>query len=518
MLMGWLAERCKRDLSHRYGDRVRAVAGWKRHAGVAPVLAAFVAGALSWTFPPTSLAATPRIVASSRHVVIVGIGGLLWSDVSPSTTPFLWRLARQGAVGSLDVSGVRERTCPAEGWLTLNGGARAALPGSAGGACPAGLAVVPRSGLVAAGVPVGSWVRGLGRVESYNGRFHWQSQWGLLGSAAGAGRCVTAVGPGAALAVAGRTGWVPGYLGAPSSLRSLVLGECALTVVDLGSLPVRGGAGVRRAAVRRDDAELGVIRGGMPAGATLVVIAPGDGVTPHLRVIVVDGPGYRDGVLGAASTREPGLVLLTDLTPTVRAWFGSGSPAAVVGSPLTSGYRDGSLAAAVGMLIGQDTAAQVYRSTVTPFFLVIGFGYAGVFAFIWLVPWGRGEARDRRRAVTRTVGLWAASVPVGTLLAGLVPWAALPHPAAALYALAAAWAAVVAGIARAGPWRHDPLGPAGVVAAVSAGVIGLDMMTGSHLMRETPFGLSALVAGRFYGLGNNAVVMYGAAAPESSED
>jgi len=109
------------------------------------------------------------------------------------------------------------------------------------------------------------------------------------------------------------------------------------------------------------------------------------------------------------------------------------------------------------------------------------------------------------------VGLWAASVPVGTLLAGLVPWAALPHPAAALYALAAAWAAVVAGIARAGPWRHDPLGPAGVVAAVTAGVIGLDMMTGSHLMRETPFGLSALVAGRFYGLGNNAVVVYGAA-------
>ena len=37
------------------------------------------------------------------------------------------------------------------------------------------------------------------------------------------------------------------------------------------------------------------------------------------------------------------------------------------------------------------------------------------------------------------------------------------------------------------------------------------MMTGSHLLRETPFGLSALLAGRFYGLGNNAVVTYGAA-------
>ena len=373
----------------------------------------------------------------------------------------LWRVAKQGAVGSLDVSGVRERTCPADGWLTLNGGARAALPGSASGPCPAGLAVVPRSGLVAAGVPVGAWVRGLGRVESYNAQFHWAPQWGLLGSAAGAGRCVTAVGPGAALALAGRTGWVPGYLSTAASLSPLVLRQCALSVVDLGSLPVRGGVAARRAALGRDDAELAAIRAAMPAGATLMVIAPGDGLVPHLRVIVVDGRGYRGGVLGAASTREPGLVLLTDLTPAVRAWFGTGIPAAVVGSPLISSRRDGSLAASIRMLADQDIAAQVYRRTVTPFFLVIGFGYAAVFAVIWLVPWGRGEDRERRRrAVTRTVGLWAASVPVGTLLAGLVPWAALPHPAAVLYSLTVAWAVVVAGVALAWPWRRDPLGPA----------------------------------------------------------
>jgi hypothetical protein len=73
-----------------------------------------------------------------------------------------------------------------------------------------------------------------------------------------------------------------------------------------------------------------------------------------------------------------------------------------------------------------------------------------------------------------------------------------------------AWAAVVAAIALAGPWRRDPLGPPGVVAAVTLAVIGLDLITGSHLARETPFGLHMLEAGRFYGLGNNAVVIYGA--------
>ena len=49
------------------------------------------------------------------------------------------------------------------------------------------------------------------------------------------------------------------------------------------------------------------------------------------------------------------------------------------------------------------------------------------------------------------------------------------------------------------------LGPPGVVAAVTVAVIGLDVMTGSRLQLGTPFGLSALAAGRFYGVGNNAL-------------
>jgi hypothetical protein len=65
-------------------------------------------------------------------------------------------------------------------------------------------------------------------------------------------------------------------------------------------------------------------------------------------------------------------------------------------------------------------------------------------------------------------------------------------------------------MALAGPWRRDPLGPAGVIAAVTLGMIGLGLMTGSRLMLETPFGLDVLEAGRFYGLGNNAVVIYAA--------
>jgi len=106
--------------------------------------------------------------------------------------------------------------------------------------------------------------------------------------------------------------------------------------------------------------------------------------------------------------------------------------------------------------------------------------------------------------------VFLGSVPAGTFLASLVPWPVAPHPALVLYGLAVAWAAVIAAVACAGPWRRDPLGPPGFVGAVTFAVIAIDLMTGSHLQLGTPFGLSALVAGRFYGLGNNAVLVYAA--------
>jgi hypothetical protein len=43
-------------------------------------------------------------------------------------------------------------------------------------------------------------------------------------------------------------------------------------------------------------------------------------------------------------------------------------------------------------------------------------------------------------------------------------------------------------------------------------VLGLDVMTGSRLQMETPFGLSLLEAGRFYGIGNEALGIYGITA------
>jgi hypothetical protein len=105
--------------------------------------------------------------------------------------------------------------------------------------------------------------------------------------------------------------------------------------------------------------------------------------------------------------------------------------------------------------------------------------------------------------------VFAAAVPVGTFLANLVPWSTTAHPAAWLYGVSVALALVIAGAALLGCRHRGPLAPLGVICLFTVAVLGVDVMTGSGLQLETPFGLSVLEAGRFYGIGNEALGIYG---------
>lgn len=469
---------------------------------------------------PARAAATPR----ARPVVFIGVPGLRWTDISASATPALWRLAARGSVGSLVVSGVRTFTCPADAWLTLNSGARAGAPRPPSGGC-APLPPVTRlpgagspatgssGGPVAALAPARvQALTGRGGIEAYNHQFSYSPDWGLL-SRAGPGSCAVAEGQGAALALAGAAGQVGRYTPSAGGAPGAVTRSCPLVVAGLAALPASGPSAAaqaaRSAAVRAADRVIGGLVAAAPRGAIIVVAGMGDTGAPHLRAIIVSGPGYGPGLLTAASTRRPGMVLTTDLTPSVLGWLGRPVPGQLVGSPATSVPRHGSLAAAVAGLTGQDTAAQVYRSTLAWYFVAYGFGEGIVFGLILLLLRGASpERRRRRRAAYRVAAVIAGAIPAGSFLAGIVPWAELAHPALVLYGLGLAWAALIAAVALAGPWRRDPLGPPGFVGAALVAVIGIDVITGSHLQLGTPFGLSALEAGRFYGIGNNAIGGY----------
>ena len=447
----------------------------------------------------------PR-TAASPHVVIVGLSGLRWTDVSAPATPALWAMARAGSPGSLVAFAVSPHACPADAWLTLNGGDRAQAPHTSGGPCPALPAVTVRPGQ--ARVPGPATVAAMPSLVSYSQRSGYSPRWGLLASAAGRGNCATAVGPGAALALAGPAGHVGAYLAAVPALSGAVLARCPLTVVDLGSLP-DGPGGPRAAAVRHAGTELAAITAELPRGTTLMVMGAGStGLPPHLQAVTISGPAYRSGLLRAPSTRQAGMVVLTDLTPTVLGWRGQPVPAGLPGSRITRAGR-AALGPAVRGLIGQDTAAQVWMSTHAVFYWVYVAADLAVLIGAGLACWGGHPDRRRRRAALwRVAGTAAGAVPAGSFLANLVPWWLMPHPAIWQYGLTLAWAAAVASIALAGPWRRDPFGPPGAVALMTVLIIGLDVMTGSRLQLGSPFGLSVLEGGRFYGIGGAGIGLY----------
>ena len=111
-----------------------------RPGAVRTLLSGCLLAVLAVVFAGSSAQATATTPV--RHVVVVGISGLRWSDVSPAATPTLWRLAGQGSVGSLVDYAVLPLTCPADAWLTLNAGARAQADHT-NAACGAFPAVVP---------------------------------------------------------------------------------------------------------------------------------------------------------------------------------------------------------------------------------------------------------------------------------------------------------------------------------------------------------------------------------------
>lgn len=110
--------------------------------------------------------------------------------------------------------------------------------------------------------------------------------------------------------------------------------------------------------------------------------------------------------------------------------------------------------------------------------------------------------------ILRAVALAIAALPVSATLANLVPWWRLGASGFTLIATVTAWAALIATVALAGPWRCWLLGPLGVVAGITALTLGVDVATGATLQLANVLGTQPQVAGRFYGLNNQSFALF----------
>lgn len=442
-------------------------------------------------------------------VLFLGIPGLRWSDVSATDTPALYELLEQGSVASLSVRTVLPLTCPADGWLTIGAGARALVPRETSAGCPPiEVAAQPEPGGAAV-------VPNYAAIAPANEPYSYDPVFGLLiAQIRNGGRCATAVRPGATLALADASGRVQPYQPAIEAIDQTVLAGCPLIAVDLGALPA---GETRPAAVRDADRVVAALSSRLPADATVIVGGIADsGPVPHLGALLISGPDYPRGWLTATSTRQDGLVQLTDLTPTLLDLLGLPKPAEAVGAVIrTTGGRPADPVATLDRLRDVDRAAQVIGSNGGWIFGALETGQYLLYLLIGAIARWRARSGRRWQPAVRVLGwlaLFFGAVPVAGYLVNLLPWRQTDRPAASLLLWLGAVAIALTALAGAGPWRRYPLGPSAVLAVITFGVLGADAITGSRLQISSLFGLSPLVAGRFYGFGNIAFAVFAMAA------
>ncbi|MGC5013043.1 hypothetical protein ACLQ2R_19970 [Streptosporangium sp. DT93] len=445
-------------------------------------------------WPGAAHAATTQ---ADEQVVLIGIPGLRWSDLGPAATPNLWRLAGRSAVGSLSVRTVGRTACPYDGWLTVSAGVRSAV----GYGC--GLPPTPEPSGTGAVIPDYSYLHDVAR----------QRNAGALGQALrAAGRCTLAIGPGAALALADRSGRVDVYAPSPAQADPALLARCPVAAVDIDDLIrpyVTGGRlsadpepltePQRAAGLRLADTRAGAVLGALPENARVLLAGLSDHAgDPHLRVAMLSGGQASGRFLGAASTHRDDTTILPDITATVLSLAGVATPQEVIGVPWqASGRRTGGVEAARLELDRADVAGQTIRQAGGVFFTTVAVLQVAFYLTAFLLL-------RRRRGLTgiRVAAVALASLPVSTYLVNLVGWHRTGTPLVALVGGIVVSALLLTALALAGPWRRAPLGPLAVVAGATAAVLAGDLLTGTTLQLNSVMGYSAVVGARYYGLGN----------------
>ncbi|KGN31353.1 hypothetical protein N802_04485 [Knoellia sinensis KCTC 19936] len=480
---------------------------------------------LSVATAPAS-AATPVTTAAPASAapepfgatVLIGTGGITWTDVSAKGTPNLWQLLRDGSSAAMSIRSVDTNTCPLDGWLGVSAANRAAAP-------RAGTGPVQQRPCDPIEEPAGGVIPRWEEYQKAAASRQFDAKLGLLGEAAAkSDTCIKPVGPGAAIAAAMPEGTADRY--SPYSDETLLvdLNTCPVTIVDVGSVrdpadvaageTVEGGS--RTEQIAAIDKRIGDVINAAPGGADFIVASLSDaGVTERLRLAVARGPNFGSGRLNAQSTRQPGLVQAQDVPATLMAITGIEPPTGLGGTRMTfDPAPDNSEARAedrLQALVDYDLASHEVHSLVPPFFNTFAYGQLVIYLLVFLVWKGKIGGPDTRRKVlgiVRVVAVAAASVPASTFLANLIPWWRFPIPMISIVGAVGIFVAAIAYAALRGPWARSALGPLAFVAGVTVAVLAGDVITGSRLQLSSLMGLQPVVAGRFYGMGNVTFALF----------
>lgn len=401
--------------------------------------------------PASQAVSAPASDAASASrpapVVVLATSNLTWADLreqasrggagedsgssgTGSAAAHLLAFAWRGEPMNLSVRTPADRTCPADAWLTLGRGKRARAIESAA-SCAGPTTAIPRDTPLAGA---------LGRDVS-----------------------IRAVGPGTQLAtgVPGGSQNMPAPL-VPSVAEALAA-DADLTIVDTA----RAASTDAKRIATLDDALRTVQERARP-GTRIIIASLADDEAPGPQMAVLpagtrSARGTSEGLVVGDSTHQPGLVQLTDLTPTlVSALAGRRDPAfdgqalalpqtgraGVATADTSTATRD----ARISRLADDALHARASQATVMQASaLLMGLTVA---LLVWAAVALRAPKASRRTVLRRLVtwvAVYLSGLPTALLLVNAAPWwrvgarAGSPSGWASLVAVAAA-ALVAAGI------------------------------------------------------------------------
>ncbi|WP_157975698.1 hypothetical protein [Brachybacterium sp. YJGR34] len=310
---------------------------------------------------------------------------------------------------------------------------------------------------------------------------------------------------------------------APAAEIGEALASDAIVQVDVGSVPDHADPD-RDRALAALDARVGAVldaAGGCDAAdlprTLLVSVAATDPEDPEevestgavasrtVGLQVAMDSGHPGQALTTGSTKQTGVVVLTDVVATVLDSYGASPDGLIPGQPFRgTDHQDPQQLA----LDRSQAAAAVDAATVPALGSWFVLGVIGI--VITLVP--ALARRPRLAAVGRALAAIAPLALPVSLFASIVPWWRAEHPVLALTGVVWAGCLALSAVVLGGPWRRHRAGVVGVSAALIAALILGESALGSRFQLSSPLGAQPISGGRFYGLSNHLFGMVLAAS------
>ena len=407
--------------------------------------------------------------------LVIVTSGLGWEDVSPEATPTLQCLADRSGLGAMNTTSTTVVSTQRQGVETLRTGYR-------------GLAEeAPRTSGIPT-PPTDQWEQLPVDVTTLNLGGSGAEASGADGTdvaeALGAGDLVEVIAPS-----------LPEN-GDPARADALTAldGTVAAVLEELGGCEAAGLPRTLLVSVAATDPEdpAEVERTGVVASRTV-----------GLQVVM--DTAFPGQTLTSGATKQTGVVVLTDVLPTILGSHDASADGLIPGQPLRGVDHDDPQQLALDRSLA---AAEVDAATVPALGSWLALGVIGL-VMILVPPLAR---RPRVRAIGRALAAVAPlALPVG-LFASLVPWWRSENPTLALTGVVWGGCLLLSAIVLGGPWRRHPFGPVGVSAALIAVLMLGESATGSRFQLSSPLGSQPISGGRFYGLSNHLFGMVLAAA------